>query len=69
MSMLMGLRELKRMGVSDCIIEGELAVVIGWGQEKKCNSWQLCNLVYEAHEISSDLGRSFTHPSGAKFSC
>lgn len=36
LTMLLGLRELKKIGISSCIIEGDSAVVIGWGQGKEC---------------------------------
>lgn len=39
--LFMGLRELKRMGVQDCMVEGDLAVVIGWSLGKGDGSWQL----------------------------
>lgn len=60
MGMLMGIRELKKLGASGAIIEGDSAVVIGWGNGKVCNSWELWNLVYEITKIASDIGCSFS---------
>lgn len=45
MTMLLGLRELKKMGLFECIVEGDSAVVIGWGQSKECKSWRMWNLM------------------------
>lgn len=59
--MLSGLRELKKMGLFCCIIEGDSAVVIGWGKGEECQSWQMWNLVYEIRELSSDLGCLYSH--------
>lgn len=40
-AMLSGLRELKKKGLYECIIEGDSVVVIGWGQGKECKSWRM----------------------------
>lgn len=40
-SLFKGLKELKKMGISGCIIEGDSEVVISWDQGKDCNSWHL----------------------------
>lgn len=60
MGMFMGMRKLKSMEASGTIIEGDLVVVIGWGQGKECKSWQLWSLVYKIIEMSLDIGCSFS---------
>lgn len=39
MSLLMGLRELKRLDVSGCMAEGDSEVVISWGLGQGPSSW------------------------------
>lgn len=60
MGLLMGIRELKRMGAVGALIEGDSVVVIGWGQGKGCNTWELWSNVYEINEIALDIGCSFS---------
>lgn len=61
LSLLMGLRELKKMGISSCSIEGDSMETIGWGMGKECGSWKIWQHVYEVREISSLLGCSLPH--------
>lgn len=44
--LLFGLRELRKMGILGCIIEGDSEVVIGWGQGKECKAWRMWDLTY-----------------------
>lgn len=66
MGMLMGIRELKKLGASGVIIEGDSAVVIGWGNGKVCNLWELWSLVYEITEIASTFVALFLLFCGSK---
>lgn len=61
MGLFMGIRELKRMGAVGALIEGDLSIVIGWGQGKSCNLWELWSCAYEITEIALDIGCSFSH--------
>lgn len=53
-SMLIGLKEFKKMKVFGCIIEGDSEVVIGWGQGKECLSWRMWRTVYEIMDIAAE---------------
>jgi len=59
--MLLRLRELKKIGIFGCAIEGDSTVVVGWGKGEECQSWRMWNLVYEIRKLSSELGCSFSH--------
>lgn len=63
LSLLMGLRELKKLRLLGCIIEGDSLVTIGWRMGKDCASWRMWQHVYEIREISSLLSCSFIHVS------
>lgn len=49
------------MGLYECIIEGDSAMIIGWGQGKECKSWRMWNLMYEIQEIAMELRCFFSH--------
>lgn len=61
MSLLFGLREWRKMGILDCIIEEDSEVVVGWGQGKECKAWRVWDSVYDIKELQSELRCSYVH--------
>lgn len=39
MNLPFGLKEIKRMGIEGCLVEGDSAVVANWDLEKSDESW------------------------------
>lgn len=61
MDLLLGLRELKKIGVIDCMVEDDSATIISWGLGKGDGSWCLASIIYEIRELISLLNCSITH--------
>lgn len=47
MGLLFGLRELKQLGIKDCVVEGNSMTVIRWEYGKGDGSWCLAQIVNE----------------------
>lgn len=61
MALLMGLRELKKLGLHASLVVGDSATVIGWGKEKGGGSWKLAHLVNEIRDLSLSMEISYAH--------
>lgn len=61
--MLMGSRELCKIGAHNAIIEGDSFSAIRWGPGKSCYPWKLADWVGEIHHIADQLGCQFNHIS------
>lgn len=59
--LLMGLRELKRLGIGGCFVEGDSMVAIGWEKGKGNASWQLAQITHEIRELAILLCISLVH--------
>lgn len=60
-SLLMGLREIYRLKLSSCEVEGDSAVAISWGNEKCMGSWELAPIIYEIRELMTLLSILLVH--------
>ena len=60
-ALLIGCRELLRIGGLNPILEGDSFSSIQWGSGKATHPWGLADLVEEVQDISSLLGASFLH--------
>lgn len=61
MAHLMGPRELRKMDVHACIVEGDSTNVVGWGLGKGGGSWKLAHILYEIRELSCILRVYYMH--------
>lgn len=46
-SLLMGLREMRKLELKNCLVEGDSKVVIGWHNGSGTGSWSLAPISYE----------------------
>lgn len=60
-ALLVGCRELLKLGGLLAIIEGDSFSAIQWGLRKTSYPWKLADWVKAAHDISSQLSASFRH--------
>lgn len=60
-SLLMGLRELNRLRLKSCEVEGDSVVVISWGRGDNLANWCLAPIIYEICELVSILSVSLSH--------
>lgn len=60
-SLLMGLRELNRLGMKSCEVERDSVVVISWGRGDNLASWCLAPIIYEIQELVSIFFVSLSH--------
>lgn len=57
----MGLREINRMKLWGCEVEGDLAVVVSWGSGPSMGSWHLAPIIYEIRELMPLYSISLSH--------
>lgn len=62
----MGLRKLKHLGLKDCEVEGDLAVIVSWGKGESVGSWCLASTIYKIRELMSLLVVSLSHVDGSQ---
>lgn len=60
-ALLVGLRELKNLGASSCIAEGNSQTIISWGLGNSDFSWQLAPVIYEIRELIFLMNGSLVH--------
>lgn len=53
MGLLLGLRELKKIGVSNCFVDGDSAILKSWGMGRGDGSWCMAPIIYEIQELVS----------------
>lgn len=58
---IMGLRELKQLVVSGCIVEGDSEVIIRWGLGHNPGSWRHSSSLYEIKELVAAMSISLHH--------
>lgn len=61
MALLFGLRELKAMGRSGCLVEGDSKVVVSWALGHRVGSWHPLHLIQEVRSLIQELGVSLCH--------
>lgn len=61
--LLVGLRELKKLGASYCIIEGDSQTIISWGLGNCDFSWHLAPVIYEICKLIFLMNVSLIHVS------
>lgn len=61
LALLLGLRELRRLGLAQCIVEGDSQTVISWGSGRGDISWHLAPIFYEIRELVLSLNCSLKH--------
>lgn len=60
-SLLMGLRDMQKLGCSSYLVEGDSKVVVGWGRRTIGGSWCLAPLIYEIRELMPLLNGSISY--------
>lgn len=61
MALLLGLRELRRLGMVQCIVEGDSQTVISWGSGRGDISWRLAPIFYEIQKLVLSMKYSLKH--------
>lgn len=63
MSFLMGLLELKQLGIFDCLVEGDSSIVVSWGLGNNSGVWSLLPIIHEIRELVVGLSVVLSHIS------
>lgn len=63
LNLVMELRELNRLSIHGCVVEGDSKVVISWGMGLGIGSWPLQSILYETRELVISLSTSLVHVS------
>lgn len=61
MGLLMGVREVRALGGTDCFVEGDSKVVVSWALGKHEGSWKLMHYICEIRSIIKDYRLSLSY--------
>lgn len=61
MGLIMGLQDLRKLGASNVIVEGDSKVVISWGLSSSKGYWKYTHFIHEIREIVTSLNVSLIH--------